>query len=89
MPVTDPLESQYQNVNVLKKKISAYHFTRTFSFVYSADNSSTMQLTLHDSALTKVLQNEGEWAPLKMEFNSACAQDLGYSLVENEDQIFF
>lgn len=52
MPVTDSLESQYQNVNVLKKNIFAYHFTTKLSFVYSADQSSTTQLTLHDSALT-------------------------------------
>lgn len=38
--------------------------------------------------LTQVLQSEGEWAPLKMEFNPAYAQDLSYSLVENEHQNF-
>lgn len=61
MPVTDPLENQCKNVNVLKKKVFAYHLTIPFSFVYSADTSSTMQLTLHDSALACTSLKKWGW----------------------------
>lgn len=38
--------------------------------------------------LTQILHGEGEWPPMRIEFNLTYAQDMSHSLAECEDQNF-
>lgn len=72
--------------------ILAYNFTRIFSFLQIVDVTAVPCNCqyVNDSSYshTVIIHNEGEWPPMRTEFNPTYVQDMSHSLVGYEDENF-